>query len=154
MNKENYLVLLELLLILFLTACFNSQIDQERIGAEYTVIEGDEDHGSHGSVNGYKTEYNFLCNTIKFDYMNSTESIVFNINPNDTIEVTNEIESGEVWVKITQGDITRSKIQKEHIPNNETITIGLSDWKTGEISIWLVVEEGIKDQISIKVNQY
>lgn len=72
--------------------------------------------------------------------------------PDDTLEVSNKVGSGEVWVKITQGDISRSEIQKVHIPNNDSQTINLNQWNSGEISIWLVVKEGTNGEITIKHN--
>lgn len=129
-----------------------NKINKEKIGNEYTVSElGNND--SHGTVEGYTINGDYQSMNVKFDFMNSTQDYTFNIKPESTIDVTNNIEEGKVWVKITQGDLSQSDIQSKFIYNNQTASVKLDQWEPGDIIIWLVVEDGVNGEISVKYNQ-
>lgn len=55
-----------------------------------------------------------------------------------------------MWIKITQGDLSLSDIQKAKAENNKEITVELSQWEKGEINVWLVVENGENGLIQIE----
>lgn len=147
----NLLIFIILLSLLFSGCSYidhSIRINKEKIGNEYIVYEnGGGD--SHGSEEGYSVDSDSHSITIKFNSMNSTQDYTVNIEPDDTLEVNTNIEEGKVWVKITQGDLNKSDIQSELIPNNETKIITLDKWDSGEIVVWIVVEDGVNGEINI-----
>jgi hypothetical protein len=127
-------------------------VEKERIGNEYTVIEDQElnPNDSHGNVKNYRSNFSDNIWTTKFDSMNSTGYMTLEINRYDTLKINSNVDSGEVWVKITQGDLAKSKIQKVQAVNSETITADLKQWEPGEIVVWLVVKKGENGVIQIE----
>lgn len=127
-------------------------IDKEKIGAEYIVLADSEENKntSHGEVKNYKKDIDNNKLIITFDYMNSTDYHDFTIQKNDVLKIKSEMDSGNTWVKITQGQLWNSKIQKVPITNNKEMTIDLSQWKDGEIVVWVVVENGKDGLIQIE----
>ncbi|MHB8125348.1 MAG: hypothetical protein ACYDEJ_06820 [Desulfitobacteriaceae bacterium] len=126
--------------------------NKEKIGNEYTVIKDMElaSNDSHGLVKNYHNNFQNNLWTTTFDYMNSTAYQCLEIDHRDTLKVKSKLKSGNVWVKITQGDLSKSKIQKVQSVNDETVTIDLTQWEPGEINIWLVVENGESGTIRIE----
>ena len=128
-------------------------VDKERIGGEYVVIEDRDElspNDSHGSIKNYSSNFSDNIWTTNFDFMNSTGHMSIEINPDDTLKINNNVDSGAVWVKITQGSLARSEIQKIQAVNGKVITADLSQWEPGEIQIWLVVKDGKNGEIQIE----
>ncbi|MGY4690739.1 hypothetical protein [Salibacterium sp. K-3] len=144
-----------LLTVLFLAGCSDiisyAELGNERIGVEYTVMEENEigTEDPHGAVKNYERTLNKGLWTTDFSYMNSTASQTFTITPDDSLRIHRTIDSGDVWVKITQGDLIESDIQKVHMTKKET-TVDLSRWKSGKIVVWLVVKKGRNGSIQIE----
>lgn len=131
-------------------------IDQERIGSEYTVSEGQKPAANdfHGSVKNYNSTLQDNLWTVIFDAMNSTAYRRLEIDPRDTLKVKSKLISGTVWVKITQGDLSKSALHKVQSVYDETLTIDLSQWEPGEIAVWLVVENGESGMIRVEQDFY
>lgn len=155
MKKIIYFVCLCLLVILFASCSRITNmidVDKEKIGAEYTGMEEAEivTENTHGMVKNYKSSFNKNIWTVEFDYMNATGYEDFNIDTDDELLISSKVDSGEVWVKITQGDLSLSEIQKVQVIPNKENTVDLSQWKNGEIIVWLVVENGEDGLIQIE----
>lgn len=155
MRKTIYLACL-LLLVALVSSCsviggfINDS--KEKIGSEYTVFEGNEidTSDSHGAVENYESSLDENIWTTKFDYMNSTGSQFFIIEPDDKLVINSTVSSGEIWTKITQGNLAESEIQKVQVKNDQEVTMDLSQWKNGEIAVWLVVKQGEDGLIKIE----
>lgn len=147
MKKTFYFVCL-LLSVLSLAGCSRIinmiEVEKEKIGNEHTiyednsVVKGDK----YRVATNYKGNLNEGVWTIAFDYMNGTEYQNFTIKSDDVLRINSKVNSGEVWIKITQGDLSLSEIQKVQAINEKETTIDLSQWQDGEIFVWLVVEKG------------
>lgn len=157
MKKTIYFVCLLLLVMLF-AGCsrINNmvEVDKEKIGVEYMGLveyEIDADsNGTRGEVKNYESSLNKNLWTTEFDYMNGTDYQDFNIEIDDVLLINSKVDSGEVWIKITQGDLSLSEIQKVQAISNKETTIDLSQWQNGEIVVWLVIEKGEDGLIQIE----
>lgn len=131
-------------------------VNQEKIGCGYTVPEGPDlaPDNSHGSVKNYHSDFQGKLWTVTFDAMNSTAYQPLEIDSRDTLKVRSKLVSGTVWIKITQGDLSKSALQKVQLVKDETITLDLSRWETGEIAVWLVVENGESGIIRVEQDFY
>ncbi|KUO63217.1 MAG: hypothetical protein APF84_13615 [Gracilibacter sp. BRH_c7a] len=130
--------------------------NQEKIGSEYTVLEGQDlaPDNSHGSVKNYYSDYQGKRWTVTFDAMNSTAYQSLEIDPHDKLKIKSKLLQGTVWIKITQGALNNSALQKIQLVNDETITLDLSLWQTGEIAVWLVVENAASGIIRVEQDFY
>ena len=155
MKKTFYFVCL-LLLIMLLAGCSRIvnmiEIDKEKIGAEYIGLEEKSfnKNDKYGVVTNYESSLNEGVWTIDFNYMNGTAYQDFTIETDDVLLINSKVDRGEVWIKITQGDLSLSDIQKVQAINNKETTIDLSQWQNGEIVVWLVVEKGKDGLIQIE----
>ncbi|NLY79051.1 MAG: hypothetical protein GX072_03870 [Lysinibacillus sp.] len=159
MRKPIYFLCL-LLIVVLITGCsrINNiiKIEEERIGVEYTGFNEIEDgvdvdsNGTRGEVKNYESNLNENIWTTQFDYMNGTDVQAFTIENDDILKINSNVDSGDVWIKITQGDLSLSDIQKAKAENNKEITVELSQWEKGEINVWLVVENGENGLIQIE----
>ncbi|KGR83359.1 hypothetical protein [Lysinibacillus odysseyi] len=157
MKKTIFLVCL-LLLVMSLAGCSRIinmiEVDKEKIGAEYTGVDGyvtgEDNNGTCGEARNYESSLNENVWTTEFDYMNGTGVQEFTIETADILRINGKFDKGEVWIKITQGDLSLSEIQKVQAINNKEMTIDLSQWQNGEIVVWLVVEKGEDGLIQIE----
>lgn len=157
MRKIIYFVCLIFIVILIVgCSSINNmiEVEKEKIGAEYTGLDEVEDvverNGTRGVVNNYKSNLNENIWTTEFEYMDGTDYQDFTIENDDKLIVNSNVAKGEAWIKITQGDLSFSEIQKVKAENNKEITIDLSQWEKGEITVWLVVENGENGLIHIE----
>ena len=127
-------------------------VDREKIGAEYTGIQemNNVTNDKYGIAKNYESSLNGDIWTTSFNYMNATGYQDFVIGTDDALLIDNKIENGEVWIKITQGDLSLSSIQKVRATNNDVTKVDLSQWENGEIVVWLVVEKGENGLIQIE----
>jgi hypothetical protein len=131
-------------------------VHQEKIGSEYTVRE-DQDLGpdnSHGSVQNYHSDYQGKRWTVTFDAMNSTAYLPLSIDSRDTLKIKSKLVTGTASIKITQGALDNSALQKVQLVNDEAVTLDLSQWQTGEIAVWLVVENGESGILQVEQDYY
>ena len=137
--KRNFSILCVLFAFLITGCSIGNRInvDKERIGVEYTVITDQpiSTNDSHGSVENYTSDYSKDIWTTKFDSMDSTGELTLDIEAEDSLKITCDVTVGDVWLKITQGDISKSKIQKIQGKNGETVEVDLSQWNSGENGI-------------------
>lgn len=156
MKKSVYFICFFLVFTLLLPACSRItnmvEVDREKIGAEYTSIQKTNNvaNGKYGIAKNYKSSLNEDIWTTSFDYMNATSYEHFVIGTDDALLIDNKIENGEVWIKITQGDLSLSSIQKVRATNNDVTKVDLSQWENGELAVWLVVEKGENGAIQIE----
>lgn len=148
MKKIIYIILLLFIFIqasgCSLTKAKNmAVIDKEKIGVEYTVMESNtcDSYDSHGYVENYSSDFEDNVWTTKFDFMNSTGNMKLEIDPEDILKVNSKFNTGEVWLKITQGDLIESDIQKVEVKSGEEVTADLSQWESGNIEMWLVAKK-------------
>jgi hypothetical protein len=158
MKKILFYIFIFSLINILLFGCTVDKIDKrkiinkEKIGVEFTVVENSkkEPSDSHGRVENYEKIIKDNRWITKFKFMNSTDVQGFKINSSkDILQVKSDLDKGEAWIKITQGDILESDIQKVKINSEKTTNIDLSQWKKGEIIVWLVVENGENGSINI-----
>lgn len=116
----------------------------EKIGPDHT----------HGPATNYRSDFQNKTWTVTFDAMDSTAYYALEIDPRDKLKVKSKLINGTAWIKITQGDLSTSALQKAQLFYDETTTLDLTQWQTGEIAVWLVVENGESGMIRVEQDFY
>lgn len=128
---------------------FNSMY--EGLGCDNTVLEyetfGDSDFRK---VIDYTNEFKNNIWNIKYKEMNGNDLTHMNIKSNGKLKVNSKTEDGEMWVKITQGSVIESYIQKQKLLHDGINIVDLSRWEDGEVTIWLVAENSTNGDIKVE----
>lgn len=123
----------------------------EGLGCENTVLEyetfGDSDFRK---VIDYTNNFKDNIWIVKYKEMNGNAMKKIDIQATGKFNVTSTTEDGEMWVKLTQGYVVNSSIQKQKLPSNGSTTIDLSKWKDGRLTIWLVAENSTNGDIKVE----
>lgn len=123
----------------------------EGLGCENTVLEyetfGDSDFRK---VIDYTNNFKDNIWIVKYKEMNGNAMKKIDIQATGKLNVTSTTEDGEMWVKLTQGYVVNSSIQKQKLPSNGSTTIDLSKWKDGRLTIWLVAENSTNGDIKVE----
>lgn len=150
MKKILIIFLISIILVfLFFQSCSRSM--REGLGCDNTVLEYETfGNSDFRKVIDYTNEFKKNIWYIKYKEMNGNDFKRIKIKSTGTLKVTSKTEDGEMWVKITQGSLAESDIQKQKLLHDGISILNLSQWEDGEILVWLVAENSTNGDIMVE----
>lgn len=89
---------------------------------------------------------------VSYDYLNGKDYTTFTIRPTNKLKIVNTIGSGKLYLKITQGDLLKSKIFSLQLLKDVEYTLKLNQWQDGEIILWILGDKAEKGSLTIEKN--